>query len=309
MRRSAPVAASQMRAVLSPDPVTTRAPSADSATLVTHFVWPLSTRSSAPVAASQIRAVLSHDPVTTRAPSADSATLQTIPVWPLSTRSSVPVAASQIRAVLSADPVTMRAPSADSATLVTAPVWPAKIFRSRISAIARSSAETAPIHSGRGSRNGSGLFGKAWIAASNPSVGSLSRSVNCFEASLRYFDWLSNASFVVSLAAASEIWARSSDANACSRCNNANPARPIANSAAAKLPPTHHLCRRVAACRLANSRSITSCAGAGALAGRRSFQRSASASSPRESSRPEARLFASQTAARSCQRVACLSHA
>jgi hypothetical protein len=52
----APVLASQMRVVLSPEPVTMRAPSDVTATLVTRPVSPLRLASSAPVLASQMRA-------------------------------------------------------------------------------------------------------------------------------------------------------------------------------------------------------------------------------------------------------------
>ena len=66
-----PVAASQIRAVLSQDPVATLLPSGDQATLLTTRPCPSSARTSSPVVASQIRAVLSQDPVATRLPSGD----------------------------------------------------------------------------------------------------------------------------------------------------------------------------------------------------------------------------------------------
>ena len=66
---SLPVAASQMRAVLSSDAVTMRVPSGLKAADVTTLSWPRRTAISVPVAASQIRAVWSLDAVTMRDPS------------------------------------------------------------------------------------------------------------------------------------------------------------------------------------------------------------------------------------------------
>ena len=64
-----PVAASQMRAVLSYDAVTMRDPSGLKAADFTWSSWPRRTAISLPVAASQMRAVLSNDAVTMRDPS------------------------------------------------------------------------------------------------------------------------------------------------------------------------------------------------------------------------------------------------
>ena len=80
-----PVAASQIRAVLSEDAVTMRLPSGLNAALYTASSWPLSgSPIGLPVAASQIRAVLSQDAVTMRLPSGLNAALVHPPSWPLS---------------------------------------------------------------------------------------------------------------------------------------------------------------------------------------------------------------------------------
>ena len=73
-----PVAASQTRAVLSKDAVTTRRPSGLNAALLTTSSWPLSgSPIGLPVAASQMRAVRSEVAVTMRRPSELKAALNT----------------------------------------------------------------------------------------------------------------------------------------------------------------------------------------------------------------------------------------
>ena len=57
MARSCPVAASQIRTVLSQPPVASQLPSGATATAVTRSVWPVRVARSCPVAASQIRTV------------------------------------------------------------------------------------------------------------------------------------------------------------------------------------------------------------------------------------------------------------
>ena len=75
-----PVAASQIRAVLSKDAVTMRLPSGLNAALITASSWPLSgSPTGLPLSASQIRAVLSKDAVTMRLPSGLNAALNTAP--------------------------------------------------------------------------------------------------------------------------------------------------------------------------------------------------------------------------------------
>ena len=111
-----PVAASHSRAVLSSEPVRTRAPSGEKATAATGPVCPSSVATGLPVAASHSRAVLSPEPVRTRAPSGEKATPQTRPVCPSSVATGLPVAASHSRAVLSSEPVRTRAPSGEKAT-------------------------------------------------------------------------------------------------------------------------------------------------------------------------------------------------
>jgi hypothetical protein len=68
---------SQMRAVLSQDAVTTRAPSGENPALSTWPWWPARIASDWAVAASQTRAVLSSEAVITRSPSSENAALQT----------------------------------------------------------------------------------------------------------------------------------------------------------------------------------------------------------------------------------------
>ncbi len=75
-----PVAASQMRAVLSSDAVTMRDPSGLNAAEFTIASWPRRTAIALPVAASQMRAVLSSDAVTMREPSGLNAAEQTQPL-------------------------------------------------------------------------------------------------------------------------------------------------------------------------------------------------------------------------------------
>src|SRR5262249_13596068 len=104
------VAATQMRAVLSSDAVTMRAPSGLKAADRTGPSWPRRTAISFAAAASQIRAVLSHDAVTMRDPSGLKAAEYTGPSWPRRTAICLAVAATQMRAGLSSDAVAMRAP-------------------------------------------------------------------------------------------------------------------------------------------------------------------------------------------------------
>jgi hypothetical protein len=99
-----PVAASQMRAVLSLEAVTMRRPSGENAALRTFPLsssegkpspWPEKTTSCTPLAASQMRAVRSLEAVTMRRPSGENATLRTLRSWPESTVIGLNVAASQ----------------------------------------------------------------------------------------------------------------------------------------------------------------------------------------------------------------------
>ena len=122
----------KIRAVPSPLPVATRAPSGLNATAYTSPLW-LTLASSDPVTASKIRAVPSPLPVATRAPSGLNATAYTSPLW-LTLASSDPVTALKIRAVPSPLPVATRAPSGLNATAYTSPscgirtscrTWPA----------------------------------------------------------------------------------------------------------------------------------------------------------------------------------------
>ncbi|KAJ7197983.1 hypothetical protein GGX14DRAFT_667304 [Mycena pura] len=87
---SVPVAASQIRTVLSDEPDTMRVPSGENATDQTASPWPSSFCSSVPVAVSQIRTVLSDEPDTMREPSGENATDKTwLPCpssfWPVPT--------------------------------------------------------------------------------------------------------------------------------------------------------------------------------------------------------------------------------
>ena len=79
---SAPVAASQMRAVPSKEAVTMRAPSGENAALRTQSSCPRRTAISAPVAASQSGAVRSAEAVTMRAPSGENAAARTATLVP-----------------------------------------------------------------------------------------------------------------------------------------------------------------------------------------------------------------------------------
>jgi dienelactone hydrolase len=101
-----------MRAVLSPEAVTMRAPSglkaADSIAPAT--VGSRMRAISFPVEASQMRAVLSQDAVTMRVPSGLKAAEDTELKCPRRTAISFPVAASHMCAVWSCDAVTMRLP-------------------------------------------------------------------------------------------------------------------------------------------------------------------------------------------------------
>ncbi len=160
---SAPVAASQMRAVRSEEAVTMRAPSGENAALSTRPSCPRRAaisrrwrrprsgpcvaeavtmravgrergactnlcprrRRSRPVAASQSgRAVA--EAVTMRAPSGENAALSTHSWCPRRAAISAPVAASQRRAVRSSEAVTMRAPSGENAALSHPPLVPAQ---------------------------------------------------------------------------------------------------------------------------------------------------------------------------------------
>ena len=93
-----PVAVSHSRAVLSSEPVRTRAPSGEKATAQTVPVCPSSMATTLPVAASHSRPVLSSEPVNTRAPSGEKTTALTGPVCPSSAATALPVAASHSRA-------------------------------------------------------------------------------------------------------------------------------------------------------------------------------------------------------------------
>ena len=97
-----PVAASQMRAVLSADAVTMRDPSGLKAAEFTVSSWPRRTAISLAVAASQMRAVLSPDAVTMRDPSGLKAAEYTESSWPRRTaislaRRGVPDAGGLVR--------------------------------------------------------------------------------------------------------------------------------------------------------------------------------------------------------------------
>ena len=96
---SRPVATSQMRAVLSHEPVTTRAPLGLKEADQTPNSWPLRTISSCPLRASSTRAVLSHDATTSFDPSG----LNTADIKAADPARSVaissPVLAFQMRAV------------------------------------------------------------------------------------------------------------------------------------------------------------------------------------------------------------------
>ena len=82
--RGAPVAESQSRIVLSPEPEATSLPSGEKAILQTELVWPSSIQRDAPVAESQSRTVLSQELEAKSLPSGEKATPQTELVWPLS---------------------------------------------------------------------------------------------------------------------------------------------------------------------------------------------------------------------------------
>ncbi|KAK4073268.1 hypothetical protein Purlil1_13123 [Purpureocillium lilacinum] len=129
-RISEPVLASQSRAVLSLDSVTTTFPSGEKATARTQPEWPRRTLRSVPVDASQSRDVQSDDPVASTFPSGEKATARTQPEWPRKTVRSVPEVASQSRAVLSMDAVATMFPSGEKATAHTSCKWPLSTLRS-----------------------------------------------------------------------------------------------------------------------------------------------------------------------------------
>ena len=126
-----PVSVSQIRAVLSDEPVTHRLSSGLNATDVIPAVCPCSTARTPPVTASQMRPLMSSEPVTRRLPSALTANAVTPFSCPFSTASSRPLTASQSRAVPSVELVAIRPPSAVMASPVRGPPWPASTAISR----------------------------------------------------------------------------------------------------------------------------------------------------------------------------------
>ena len=105
------VAASQMRAVLSPDAVTMRDPSGLKAAEFTHSHGRAGPRSPWRSRRPRCGRSCPADAVTMRDPSGLKAAEVTASSWPRRTAISLAVAASQMRAVLSHDAVTMRDPS------------------------------------------------------------------------------------------------------------------------------------------------------------------------------------------------------
>ena len=99
MAKSLPESASQSRAVLSSEAVSTRRPSGLKTALLIRSVWPWKMAKSLPLSASQSRAVLSWEAVSTRRSSGLKTALKTGSVWPWKVAKSLPLSASQSRAV------------------------------------------------------------------------------------------------------------------------------------------------------------------------------------------------------------------
>src|SRR5262249_53537822 len=132
-RSSAPVCASQIRTVLSLEPVIISLPSGEKPTLLTCLACPVNLRTTSPVSTSHSLTSLSPSPCglviapppeSTYFPSGENATPWIWSACPLTTRMCFWVWASPSRAVPSQLPVSTYFPSGEKATLFTNPWCP-----------------------------------------------------------------------------------------------------------------------------------------------------------------------------------------
>src|SRR5262245_37341254 len=118
-----PVATSQMTALASQPPVTTRSPDGEKAADQTALVCPASFNGESGLSRFQSLIVLSTLPVMIHRPSGEKATALTWLLCPLNSRSSLPEVASQRLAVLSPHPVRIPLPSGETVSDTISELW------------------------------------------------------------------------------------------------------------------------------------------------------------------------------------------